>query len=116
MPEFAKIKTWPSCEINGMVFVWYHCDRIEPTWTIPEKEEITKKQWVYQGRTEHYVNAHIEVSVLLLSRLNLGKNSVTSHLCCCAVVHGQHSAAIFTMWCCLGSAEPGLQAMPPAVM
>ncbi|KAM5146238.1 cholesterol 7-desaturase nvd-like isoform 1-T1 [Mantella aurantiaca] len=60
VPEFAKLKTWPSCELNGMVFVWYHCDRIEPTWTIPEQEEITSKKWVYSGRTEHYVNAHIE--------------------------------------------------------
>ncbi|XP_077331805.1 cholesterol 7-desaturase nvd-like [Lithobates pipiens] len=60
VPEFAKIKTWPSCEVNGMVFVWYHCDRIEPTWTIPEQEEITSKEWVYRGRTEHHVNAHIE--------------------------------------------------------
>ncbi|XP_018422763.1 PREDICTED: cholesterol 7-desaturase-like [Nanorana parkeri] len=60
VPEFAKITKWPSCEINGMVFMWYHCDHIEPTWTIPEQEEITSKKWVYRGRTEHYVNAHIE--------------------------------------------------------
>ncbi|XP_053551741.1 cholesterol 7-desaturase nvd [Bombina bombina] len=60
VPEFAKIKTWASCEINGMIFVWYHCDGVDPTWTIPEQEEITNKEWVYQGRTEHFVNAHIE--------------------------------------------------------
>ncbi|OCT66861.1 cholesterol 7-desaturase nvd-like [Xenopus laevis] len=60
VPDFAKIKTRPSCELNGMVFVWYHCDAIEPTWSVPEQEEITKKEWVYHGRTEHYVNAHIE--------------------------------------------------------
>ncbi|XP_073397483.1 LOW QUALITY PROTEIN: cholesterol 7-desaturase nvd-like [Dendrobates tinctorius] len=60
VPEFAKIKTWPCCDINAMIFVWYHCDRIEPTWKIPEQEEITSKKWIYQGRTEHYVNAHIE--------------------------------------------------------
>ncbi|KAM4662457.1 cholesterol 7-desaturase nvd-like [Discoglossus pictus] len=60
VPEFAKIKTWHSCELNGMIFVWYHCDGIEPTWNVPEKEEITNKQWVFRGRTEHFVNAHIE--------------------------------------------------------
>ncbi|KAG8447362.1 hypothetical protein GDO86_014722 [Hymenochirus boettgeri] len=60
VPDFAKIKSWTSCELNGTVYVWYHCDGIEPTWTIPEQEEITKKEWVYHGRTEHYVNAHIE--------------------------------------------------------
>ncbi|KAG8539925.1 hypothetical protein GDO81_020114 [Engystomops pustulosus] len=43
-----------------MVFVWYHCDGIEPTWSVPEQEEITSKEWIYRGRTEHYINAHIE--------------------------------------------------------
>lgn len=61
VPEFAKIKTWPCCDLNGMVFIWYHCDRIEPTWNIPEQEEITNKEWIYRGRTEHYVNSHIQV-------------------------------------------------------
>ncbi|XP_075041595.1 cholesterol 7-desaturase nvd-like [Mixophyes fleayi] len=60
VPEFAKIKAWSTCELNGMVFVWYHCDGIEPTWNVPEQEEITSKEWVYRGRTEHYVNCHIE--------------------------------------------------------
>ncbi|KAM4696514.1 cholesterol 7-desaturase nvd-like [Rhinophrynus dorsalis] len=60
VPDFAKIKTWPCCEINGMVFIWYHCDGDDPAWCIPEQEEITSKEWVYHGRTEHYVNAHIE--------------------------------------------------------
>ncbi|XP_068104771.1 cholesterol 7-desaturase nvd-like [Hyperolius riggenbachi] len=60
VPDFAKIKKWPSCELNGMVFVWYHCDGTEPTWSIPEQEEITNKEWVYRGRTEHYVNSHIQ--------------------------------------------------------
>ncbi|XP_063792207.1 cholesterol 7-desaturase nvd-like [Pseudophryne corroboree] len=60
VPEFAKIKAWPCCEINETVFVWYHCDHIEPTWHVPEQEEITAEKWVYRGRTEHYVNAHIE--------------------------------------------------------
>ncbi|CAH2317044.1 cholesterol 7-desaturase-like [Pelobates cultripes] len=60
VPDFAKIKTWPSCEINGMIFVWFHCDGVEPTWSVPEQPEITAKEWVYRGRTEHFVNAHIE--------------------------------------------------------
>nr|XP_033816463.1 cholesterol 7-desaturase-like isoform X1 [Geotrypetes seraphini] len=60
VPEFAKIKTWPSCEVNGMICIWYHSDGLAPTWSIPEQEEITSKEWVYRGRTEHYVGAHIE--------------------------------------------------------
>ncbi|MBN3323830.1 DAF36 desaturase, partial [Atractosteus spatula] len=60
VPDFARIRTWPSCELNGMVFVWYHCDGVDPTWRIPEQEEITSRAWVYRGRTEHFINAHIE--------------------------------------------------------
>ncbi|XP_053329116.1 cholesterol 7-desaturase nvd-like [Spea bombifrons] len=60
VPDFAKIKTWPSCEVNETIFVWYHCDGIEPTWAVPEQQEITSKEWVYRGRTEHFINAHIE--------------------------------------------------------
>uniref|UniRef100_A0A8D0H5H5 cholesterol 7-desaturase n=1 Tax=Sphenodon punctatus TaxID=8508 RepID=A0A8D0H5H5_SPHPU len=60
VPDFAKIKTWPSCEANGQILVWYHCDGTEPAWSVPEQEEIASQEWVYRGHTEHYVNAHIE--------------------------------------------------------
>ncbi|GCB67023.1 hypothetical protein scyTo_0015072 [Scyliorhinus torazame] len=60
MPEFAKIKTWPTCELNCAVFVWFHCDDIDPSWSIPEQEEIQSGEWVYRGRTEHFVNCHIQ--------------------------------------------------------
>uniref|UniRef100_A0A8D0AUF5 cholesterol 7-desaturase n=1 Tax=Salvator merianae TaxID=96440 RepID=A0A8D0AUF5_SALMN len=60
VPEFAKIKVWPSCEAGGMIIVWYHCDSIEPTWCVPEQEELRSCQWVLRGTTEHFVNAHIQ--------------------------------------------------------
>ncbi|RXN08595.1 cholesterol 7-desaturase-like protein [Labeo rohita] len=61
VPEFAKVRCWPSCEINGQVLVWFHCDGLEPSWRVPEQSEITRGEWVYRGRTEHFINAHIEV-------------------------------------------------------
>ncbi|XP_057216902.1 cholesterol 7-desaturase nvd isoform X2 [Triplophysa rosa] len=60
VPEFAKVRCWPSCEINGQVLVWFHCDGLEPSWRVPEQSEITRGEWVYRGRTEHFINAHIE--------------------------------------------------------
>ncbi|XP_019365821.1 PREDICTED: cholesterol 7-desaturase-like [Gavialis gangeticus] len=60
VPDFAKIKTWPSCEVNGMLLVWYHCDGVDPMWDVPEQKEITSKEWVYHGQTEHFVNVHIQ--------------------------------------------------------
>ncbi|XP_066466996.1 cholesterol 7-desaturase nvd-like [Tiliqua scincoides] len=60
VPECAKIKVWPSCEVAGIVAVWYHCDGIDPTWQIPELEKVSSQKWVFRGVTEHFVNAHIE--------------------------------------------------------
>ncbi|CAJ1070927.1 cholesterol 7-desaturase [Xyrichtys novacula] len=60
VPEFAKVRSWPCCEVNGQILVWFHCDGVEPQWTIPELQEITRREWVYRGRTEHFINAHIQ--------------------------------------------------------
>uniref|UniRef100_A0A8B9M8D0 3-ketosteroid-9-alpha-monooxygenase oxygenase component-like C-terminal domain-containing protein n=1 Tax=Accipiter nisus TaxID=211598 RepID=A0A8B9M8D0_9AVES len=60
VPDFARVRTWPSCEVNGMLLVWYHCEGISPTWAVPEQREITTKEWVFRGQTEHLVDAHIQ--------------------------------------------------------
>uniref|UniRef100_A0A4W6FDN5 cholesterol 7-desaturase n=1 Tax=Lates calcarifer TaxID=8187 RepID=A0A4W6FDN5_LATCA len=54
------MRCWPSCEVNGQILVWFHCDGENPQWTVPEQQEITKGEWVYRGRTEHFINAHIQ--------------------------------------------------------
>ncbi|XP_070408666.1 cholesterol 7-desaturase nvd [Nothobranchius furzeri] len=60
VPEIAKVRRWPSCEVNQQILVWFHCDGAEPQWSVPEKQEITNGQWVYRGRSEHFISAHIE--------------------------------------------------------
>ncbi|XP_029301014.1 cholesterol 7-desaturase [Cottoperca gobio] len=60
VPEFAKVRCWRSCELNGQIMVWFHCDGEDPQWIVPEQQEIAKGEWVYRGRTEHFINAHIE--------------------------------------------------------
>ncbi|XP_058473619.1 cholesterol 7-desaturase nvd [Solea solea] len=60
VPHFAKVHPWPSCEVNNQILVWFHCDGEDPQWTVPEQKEITEGQWVYRGRTEHFINAHIQ--------------------------------------------------------
>lgn len=71
MPEFAQVRRWPSCEVNGLILVWFHCDGKDPEWTVPEYEEITNGKWVYRGRTEHFINAHIQVGVHVCKRFNM---------------------------------------------
>ncbi|XP_061165165.1 cholesterol 7-desaturase nvd-like [Saccostrea echinata] len=60
VPDIAKVKSYTSTEVNGWIYLWYHAEGSEPTWSIPTIPEITRKEWVYKGRTEHYINCHIE--------------------------------------------------------
>lgn len=61
VPDVAKIKSYTSTEVNGWIYLWYHAEGSEPTWQIPVIPEIQSGDWVYNGRTEHYINCHIEV-------------------------------------------------------
>ncbi|XP_072310932.1 cholesterol 7-desaturase nvd [Eucyclogobius newberryi] len=60
VPDFARVRRWPCAEVNGQIYLWFHCDGVEPQWDVPEQEEISRGEWVYRGRTEHYVSAHIQ--------------------------------------------------------
>ncbi|XP_028317975.1 cholesterol 7-desaturase [Gouania willdenowi] len=60
VPEFAKLRSWPCCEVNQQILVWFHCDGEEPQWAVPEQQEISSGEWVYRGRTEHFISAHIQ--------------------------------------------------------
>ena len=62
VPEFARVPCWPVKEVNGFIFVWYHAEKEEPLWHVPDIPEIESKRWVYRGRTDYLVNAHIQVS------------------------------------------------------
>ena len=61
----ARVKSYVTLERNGFVFLWYHAEGIDPVWEPPEIEEIAGGQWKYCGRSEHHINAHIEVLHLL---------------------------------------------------
>ncbi|GAB1610547.1 cholesterol 7-desaturase-like [Argonauta hians] len=60
IPEVAQVKSWPVQDMNGWIYIWHHAEGLEPTWLIPELEDVQKGNWTYKGRTEHHVNAHIE--------------------------------------------------------
>ena len=60
--EQARLPTFPSMERNGLVYLWYHADQEEPSWSPPAIPEIESGDWVYQGRNEFYVNCHIQVT------------------------------------------------------
>ena len=61
VPEIAKVKAWPTYEINGFIHIWYHAEQDDPWWWPEEMSEISSRLMTYRGRTEHHINAHIEV-------------------------------------------------------
>ncbi|XP_025419278.1 cholesterol 7-desaturase isoform X2 [Sipha flava] len=54
----TSVKKWESFEANGFIFVWYHSENEKPSWYPPRDEMISN--WTYRGRSEHYVNAHVQ--------------------------------------------------------
>lgn len=66
VPDFAKTRQWPTCEANGQIMIWYHAEGIDPTWMPEVIPEITAGEWSYKGKTVHMINAHIEVSAVVI--------------------------------------------------
>ncbi len=62
VPAEGKLKCWPSCEINTMIYVWYHAENEEPSWYPEVIPNIHNGIWRYGGRREYTLNVHIEVS------------------------------------------------------
>lgn len=60
IPSSAKIKSYKTLEYNGFIHIWYHAEETEPDWVPQELENITNGNWAFRGRTEHYVNCHIQ--------------------------------------------------------
>lgn len=60
VPEFIKTKSWPVCEKNGFLYVWFHAEDERPFWYPPDIPEVTEGLWSYRGRTQHTVNCHIQ--------------------------------------------------------
>ncbi|XP_065218407.1 cholesterol 7-desaturase nvd [Planococcus citri] len=60
IPADGAIKRWHSCEVNTLIFVWYHAENQSPSWHLQPIPNIHEKKWWYRGRTEYYVNSHIQ--------------------------------------------------------
>ena len=46
IPARAEIRTYPTCEKNGIIFMWHHPDGEEPKWEIPEVPGWDEEGWL----------------------------------------------------------------------
>ena len=62
VPEQAAVKSYICLERNNFICIWHDAENREPTWEPDVIEQIESGEFVYGGRSEHIVNAHIEVN------------------------------------------------------
>jgi nitrite reductase/ring-hydroxylating ferredoxin subunit len=48
----ARLRTWPTTELDGMIFVWYHPDQAAPTWEVPPIPEFGQPDFPPAWRSE----------------------------------------------------------------
>ncbi|XP_022088194.1 cholesterol 7-desaturase-like [Acanthaster planci] len=60
VPDFVKVPTYRSMEINNMILLWYHAEGEEPSWYPPELEKIKSGEMTLDGTFEFYVDCHIQ--------------------------------------------------------
>ncbi|KAF7997096.1 hypothetical protein HCN44_005373 [Aphidius gifuensis] len=60
IPPLARTRAWKSCEINNIIFVWYHAELANPDWMPMSLEKISSGNWWYHGRNEYLINCHIQ--------------------------------------------------------
>ncbi|CAH0383195.1 unnamed protein product [Bemisia tabaci] len=59
VPRLAKVQAWKCCEVNHMIFVWYHAEGEEPTYEIPPVDEIMSGKYSLAGKCEYLINGSI---------------------------------------------------------
>lgn len=60
IPPRAAVRTWPTCIRNGMVFVWHHAQGAEPSWEVPEADEVGDSDWTPWVHRSWQIETHIQ--------------------------------------------------------
>jgi hypothetical protein len=60
IPPAARVRSWPVCERNAMVFVWHHAGGSAPTWEVTQMPEIGHPDWTEPRTFELEVPVHMQ--------------------------------------------------------
>jgi nitrite reductase/ring-hydroxylating ferredoxin subunit len=60
IPDRAKLRTWPSQEINGEIYFWYHPRGEAPLWQIPVIDELADDNWSAPRQAEFEIGIHLQ--------------------------------------------------------
>ncbi|TFH26755.1 MAG: FeS-binding protein [Myxococcales bacterium] len=59
-PSAARVRAWPICERNQMIFLWHHHAGREPYWEVPVMPEIGDPDWTVPRHFELEVPVHMQ--------------------------------------------------------
>lgn len=60
IPADARVTKYTVLEINDQILLWHDAEGREPTWMPPELPHVQGKRWSFRGKTQHFINAHIQ--------------------------------------------------------
>ncbi len=58
--ERTQLKTYPADEKNGVIFVWFHIKDEQPTYFIPEIDELKTQSWLPWGKLRKIIRTHVQ--------------------------------------------------------
>jgi 3-ketosteroid 9alpha-monooxygenase subunit A len=50
IPPKAKVRAWPTCEVNGLIMIWFHAEDAPPSWEVPVLSEYGNEEWTTYER------------------------------------------------------------------
>lgn len=58
IPRKARVRSWPTAELNGLIFVWHHREGAAPTWQIPTIDEHNADGWTDWSHSRMDIKTH----------------------------------------------------------
>lgn len=60
IPRGAQVRSWPTLERSGLIFVWHSAAVIEPQWQPPALDEFDDADWVGYHRHQYIVKSAVQ--------------------------------------------------------
>ena len=60
IPTRAKVQNWPTSEVNGEIYMWFHPTGAEPDREVPVIEQIGDENWTEPRQVEFNIPVHIQ--------------------------------------------------------
>jgi phenylpropionate dioxygenase-like ring-hydroxylating dioxygenase large terminal subunit len=60
IPARAKVNNWPTSEVNGEIYMWFHPTGEAPLWEVPAIDQLGNDAWTAPRQVEFTIPVHIQ--------------------------------------------------------